>query len=83
MNQCAGCRREFSSLSAFDRHQDVSYKRVPAVLCRDPRDAGLSQRKDGRWSLPPGAASRAWCAARAARTPQGVTQYTPGAFSGS
>jgi hypothetical protein len=56
--QCARCGREFTGLTAFDRHQDVSYKRRPAVLCKDPATAGLVRQKSGRWGLPIDPAAR-------------------------
>ena len=49
---CARCRRDFSSLGAFDRHQDVNYKRRPAVECKDPAEIGLIQNAAGRWHEP-------------------------------
>lgn len=56
--QCAGCKRWFTGLTAFDRHHDTDYKRRPAVLCRDPADAGLVQQASGRWGLPIDEATR-------------------------
>jgi hypothetical protein len=56
MNVCVRCRRDFTSLIAFDKHQDVSYKRVPAVECKDPAAIGLVQNAAGRWHEPQSAA---------------------------
>jgi hypothetical protein len=50
--KCAPCGREFSSLTGFDRHQDVDYDRRPAVRCLDPAARGLEQNDHGRWHLP-------------------------------
>lgn len=53
---CAQCGEKFTSLTAFDRHQDVDYKRKPIVVCRPPADAGLVRGDDGRWRAPLSAA---------------------------
>jgi hypothetical protein len=58
MNECARRHRNFTSLTAFDRHQDRDYHREPPVLCRDPASVGLVERA-GRWSLPASGYSRA------------------------
>jgi hypothetical protein len=50
--QCSPCGRHFTSLTAFDRHQAVDYRRRPAVLCVDPAKAGLVRQASGRWASP-------------------------------
>lgn len=56
---CDPCGREFTGLTAFDKHQDVDYTRRPAVRCMDPATVGLVQGAHGRWGFPPDARSRA------------------------
>ena len=56
--QCAACLAWFTCLGAFDRHHDIDRKRRPAVLCKDPADAGLVRQKSGRWGLPADDATR-------------------------
>lgn len=51
VNMCTVCDRDFGGLTAFDRHQDVDYKRSPAVICRDPEELGMHQDKHGRWRM--------------------------------
>jgi hypothetical protein len=58
--KCSPCGREFTGLSAFDRHQDVDYGRRPAVQCKDPATLGLVQNGHGRWGSPATDASRLW-----------------------
>ena len=55
---CDPCGREFTGLTAFDKHQDVDYTRRPAVRCMDPASVGLVQQPSGRWGFPIDAASR-------------------------
>jgi hypothetical protein len=55
---CSLCAREFTTLAAFDRHQDVDYTRRPAVNCQDPAAKGLVQNSLGRWHFPIDADSR-------------------------
>ncbi len=66
---CAPCGREFTSLTAFDKHQSADYRCRPAVLCADPATVGLVRQASGRWGLPRTAYSRArssvWRAAKA------------------
>jgi hypothetical protein len=50
-NLCAQCGEDFGSLGAFDKHQDVSYKREPVIICRDPESIGMHQDRHGRWRL--------------------------------
>lgn len=52
---CARCGRTFTGLTAFDRHQDVDYKRKPPVLCDV---TGLVRQSSGRWGLPADPATR-------------------------
>ncbi len=59
LSHCARCHQTFSSLTLFDRHQDVDYGRQPAVLCRAPLSAlGLVRDLGGTWCTPQGAVSR-------------------------
>ena len=46
---CARCGEVFTCLTAFDRHQRL---RNGAIACLPPAAAGMTQRKNGRWSLP-------------------------------
>ena len=55
---CHTCGREFTGLTAFDKHQDVDYTRRPAVRCMDPATVGLVQQPSGRWGFPIDASSR-------------------------
>lgn len=55
---CVPCGREFTTLAAFDRHQDIDYKRRPVIICRDPATIGLLQNSLGRWHFPVDARSR-------------------------
>ena|SRR5260221_1028524 len=75
---CAACGREFTTLAAFDRHQDVDYTRQPAVICRDPAAAGLLQNAAGRRHFPADARSRAWLAKMRAGKAAAHTSATPG-----
>ena len=49
MATCAPCGREFTTVAAFDKHQDVDYRRRPAVACLDPATVGLTRDGRGRW----------------------------------
>jgi hypothetical protein len=49
---CSPCGRQFTGLTAFDKHQEVDYRREPAVRCMDPATAGLVRQSSGRWGLP-------------------------------
>jgi hypothetical protein len=72
---CPLCGREFTTMKAFDRHQDVDYQREPDIICKDPATAGLVQNDRGRWHSPADARARARL--RALRASEGRT-YTPG-----
>ena len=73
---CDPCGREFTGLTAFDKHQDVDYTRRPAVRCMDPATVGLVQGSHGRWGFPADAASRARLAKmRAERASASVSGY--------
>jgi hypothetical protein len=75
---CHPCGREFTGLTAFDRHQDVDYTRRPAVRCMDPASVGLVQGAHGRWGFPSDAASRARFGQMAAqRASAGMTGSPP------
>lgn len=74
--KCAPCGREFTGLTAFDKHQDVDYGRTPAVRDQDPAALGLVQNDHGRWGSPATDDSRARLASlRAERDAAGVTAY--------
>jgi hypothetical protein len=53
--KCALCRRRFTSLAGFDRHQD-SGQGARASRCLDPASIGMEQNAAGRWHLPQDAA---------------------------
>lgn len=59
LSLCARCGRTFLNLTAFDKHQDVDYKRIPIVICMDPANLGLVQDEIGLWGTPEGHARRA------------------------
>lgn len=61
MYECARCSEVFTSLSAFDKHQDVDYGRESAsvVICLDPSQVGLELNSRGRWHFPMTEAGRA------------------------
>ena len=50
--KCAPCGREFTTLAAFDKHHDVDYGRIPAIMCLDPASRGLERNGRGRWHEP-------------------------------
>lgn len=56
--ECSPCGRKFTGLTAFDKHQDVDYKRTPAVRCIDPATLGMSQDGRGFWYEPAKADAR-------------------------
>jgi len=72
---CPICGREFTTLKAFDRAQDVDYKRTPNVRCVDPATVGLVQNERGRWHTPASARERSRL--KALRASEGRT-HTPG-----
>lgn len=74
---CDPCGREFTGLTAFDKHQDVDYTRRPAVRCMDPAAVGLVKGAYGRWGFPATAASRERLAKMAAERGQGGMTGTP------
>lgn len=50
-NQCSGCSRNFTSMSAFDRHRAGSYSKNTR-RCMTPdemRARGLEQKASGKW----------------------------------
>ena len=51
-NGCARCGQQFGAVTAFDKHQDVDYDRVPVVICRDPATLNLAQDGNGVWRMP-------------------------------
>jgi len=59
LSQCAACGRTFLNLTAFDKHHDVDYTRIPAVRCIDPIEINLVQDEHGLWGTPEGHARRA------------------------
>jgi len=52
MCECARCREVFTTLGAFDRHQETRYGGRPAVICHDPAERGLVCNRAGRWHFP-------------------------------
>ena len=77
VSQCSPCGRVFTTVAAFDRHQDVDYKRAPRVICRDPATTGLVQNAAGRWHFPATEASRARHANLRAEQAPAHTSGTP------
>lgn len=76
--ECSPCGRKFTGLTTFDKHQDVDYKRRPAVRCIDPSDLGMRLDKHGRWGFPPDASKRAtFDKMRAEQPPAGVIGREP------
>jgi hypothetical protein len=67
--KCGACKREFTGLTSFDKHQDVNYGRRPAVVCLDPATAGLVKDRNGRWGSPADDASRLRLASLRAEQP--------------
>jgi hypothetical protein len=67
VSSCGACARPFTSLTAFDEHQDVDYSRVPVVICRDPAAIGMVTDQHGRWHMPGTEEGRARLAALKAR----------------
>ncbi len=76
---CHPCGREFTTLAAFDRHQDVDYARRPVIVCRDPATVGLQQNAAGRWHFPADDRSRARLTKLRAEKAAAHTSATPGA----
>jgi hypothetical protein len=76
--KCSPCGREFTGLTAFDKHQDVDYSRRPAVVCKDPATIGLVRNDYGRWGEPMNAAGREWVQNLAAKRALARTPVTPG-----
>ena len=56
--ECAACGIVTTGLGPFDKHQDVDYRRRPAVVCLDPATVGMSLNAYGRWGFPGDAAPR-------------------------
>ena len=71
--ECAACKEHFTGQSGFDRHQDVDYARVPAVICRDPAALGMRKNLNDRWGEPADASSRAALPNLRAKATPGVT----------
>ncbi len=74
---CEPCGRDFSGLTAFDKHQDVNYGRRPAVACLDPASVGLVQQASGRWGFPVSEDSREALRNLRARQAMAGTSGTP------
>ena len=55
---CGACGATFTGLGLFDAHQDVNYKRQPAITCRGPAGLGLVQDARGTWGTPAGLRAR-------------------------
>ena len=49
---CGACHQTFSGLGLFDRHQDVDYRRRPAVQCKPAGTLGLVRDDRGTWRTP-------------------------------
>lgn len=49
---CGACGQVLGSMQDFTRHQDVSYRRRPAIRCRAPQQLGLMQDHRGVWRSP-------------------------------
>lgn len=71
--ECAQCRHQFRTLTDFDRHQDVDYRRPHAeiVPCSPPADLGLIQDAGGTWCIPEGLKARERLATRMAAMRRG------------
>ena len=55
VSYCTGCRRTFSSVSAFDLHRVGLFTRSQR-RCLTPQEMharGLAQNDKGQWTLPP------------------------------
>jgi len=74
---CPLCGREFTTMTAFDRHQDVDYKRTPNVRCVNPAAVGLVQNERGRWHAPANARERSRLKALRASEGRTLTPGTP------
>lgn len=64
---CPVCHITLTGLGLFDAHQDVDYRRRPAVVCRDPVSLGLVQGPRGTWGTAAGLAARERAALTLAR----------------
>jgi hypothetical protein len=49
---CGKCGREFSSDSAFDRHQTADYGKPDPITCHDPAKRGLVLNRRSQWAWP-------------------------------
>jgi len=56
---CARCHQTFPSLTAFDAHQNVNYRRKEPVICRDPEAMGMVLDSRHVWRTPGGIISSA------------------------
>jgi len=56
LNHCAKCHQTFTSLTMFDKHQEVQ-KGPGRVLCRPPEALGLVRDTKGVWRTPEGVES--------------------------
>lgn len=55
--ECGGCKRRFSSDSAFDKHQTLpppAEREFGKVVCHEPAIRGLVLNDRGQWAFPPG-----------------------------
>ncbi len=69
LSHCSKCHQTFSSLTLFDKHQDVDYDRTPAVVCKTRLTAlGLVKDLGGTWCTPDAAISRQAQSVRLAMT---------------
>lgn len=74
---CAACQREFTSLTAFDRHQTAGDGSFGSVTCHEPAERGLMRNERGRWGFPPDAANRLRLENLRASQPDPGTSGTP------
>lgn len=55
MNMCSGCDRDFTSLTAFDKHRTGSFKDGSrrCMTEQEMSKAGLERKARGKWGLLP------------------------------
>lgn len=50
MCECPLCHQQFTTLSAFDSHQQTKYGAMHPVRCLDPAALGMALDNRGRWA---------------------------------
>lgn len=52
MNKCSGCSRDFTSVTAFDRHRTGSFSKDTRRCMSEAEmsKAGLERKPNGKWS---------------------------------